>query len=362
MGRILLPRIFVRPLLPPEPIMTARIQPQHMHWQVGRYRERLRSGPGGLGRGQVWVAEREGEQHNLILNQFYDALIPSYGLLGPSQYAVVGTGSTDPSPTQTGLASEVARSNAVPSGESNQAIYISPGVYDIKRVYEFTEAQVGGRNLTEWGFAPVATAGGNLMVRELFRDANGTPVVLSLASDQRLRLIYKYRVTLGPTTPQPVTVNINGVGPRTAQFIVTGRFASGSGGALNLYGVLFVPNQYYGDLVVADYASRGAGGQGGVVLLNSAVPLTYLHSASLGSVGADPTYDPPVGRSRRWGRLYAPGEANMTIVSVVLGTFAYNAPNYWGPTVNLVFDSGQEVTKTNLYKLFVGYWTLTWGP
>ncbi|WP_197715854.1 hypothetical protein [Thermus thermophilus] len=234
-------------------------------------------------------------------------------------------------------------------------------MYDIKRVYEFGEAQVGGRNLTEWGFGPVAAAGGNLMTRELFRDTNGTPVVLTLASDQRLRLIYKYRVTLGPTTPQPVTVNINGVGPRTAQFIVTGKLG-GSGAqsySTSVSGVDFWGGQYYGDLIVADFASRGVGTQGGVMLVNSAMPLTYLHSGQVSSNGPTPTYEPPVGRSRRWSRLYAPDEANMTIVSVVLVTaVGYSS----GPTVNLVFDSGQAITKTNLYKLLIGYWTLTWGP
>lgn len=358
MGRILVPRIVVRHLLPPEPRMSARIQPQHIHWQVGRYREFLRSGPGGLGRGRVWIPEMEGEQHNMILNQFYDSLIPSYGLLGPSQYAVVGTGSTAPDPTQTGLVAEVARSNLVPAGESNQAIYISPGVYDIRRVYEFTDAQVGGKNLTEWGFAPVSTVGGNLMVRELFRDANGTPVVLTLASDQRLRLIYKYRVTSGPTTPQAVTININGIGPRTAQFLVTGRSGGYADTPLTIAGIVFPYSAQGGDLAAADLASRADGNYLKIRFLSYASPLTYLHGSTF-SPGLSPAYGSPVGRSRRWSVLLNTGDYNISIVSVTLGPGLIN--NY-GQTVNLVFDSGQEITKDNLHKLFVGYWTLTWGP
>jgi hypothetical protein len=109
--RIVIPRIVVRPILPPPLEIGARIRPQWLHWQVGRYREKLSFGPGGEGKARIWVPEREGEQHNLILNQFYDTLIPQYGFIGSSQYAAVGTGSTAPDPTQTQLANEIGTSS-----------------------------------------------------------------------------------------------------------------------------------------------------------------------------------------------------------------------------------------------------------
>ncbi len=112
---IVVPRIVVRPLLPPPPQFGARLQPQHLHWQVGRYKERLTSGPGGLGRGKVWVVEREAEQHNLILNQTYDSLMAQYGFL-VGIWAAVGTGSTPPAATQTSLVNEVARTQTDESG------------------------------------------------------------------------------------------------------------------------------------------------------------------------------------------------------------------------------------------------------
>ncbi len=358
MGRILLPRIVVRPLVR-DPHMTVRIQPQHMHWQVGRYKELLRSGPGGLGRGRIWVPEAEGEQHNMILDNFYDNLIPSSGILGPSRYAAVGTGSVAPDPTQTILQNEVARSDLLPSGEVNGAIYISPGVYDIKRVVEFTEAQVGNRNLTEWGFSPSSTSGGSLMTRELFRDANGNPVVITPASDQRLRLIYKYRVTLGPTTPQAVTVNINGLGLRTAKFVVV-RGANCSS-SVSIAGIHFGGTSPFGDLLVAQAAAT-ASTELWLALTSQAAPLTYSQGsyiAGVSNVGV--TYDPPVGRSRRWRRLFGTDAANITIVSAILSFCNFGRIDAFA-TVNLVFDTGQEFTKTNLYKLLVGDWTLTWGP
>jgi hypothetical protein len=270
--RIIVPRIVVRPILPPPLEIGVRIRPQWLHWQVGRYREKLSFGPGGEGKAKVWAPEREGEQHNLILTQFYDSLIPQYGFIGPSQYAAVGTGSTAPDPSQTQLVNEIGtsasprRTNSVPSGESSEIEALAtPGEYNIRRVLEFSEAQVGGLNLTEWGFSPVSSRNGPLMTRELFRDGSGNPIVLTLAADQRLRLIYRYKVTVSPTSPQNVSVNIGGDGPgiRTAKFLLTGRIGNVSRPYL---GVDISPDFSYaarrGDLIIADVFAR-AGTIGG---------------------------------------------------------------------------------------------------
>jgi hypothetical protein len=359
--RIVIPRIVVRPILPPPLEIGARIQPQWLHWQVGRYKERLSFGPGGEGKAKIWVPELEGEQHNLILNQFYDLLIPQYGFIESSQYAAVGTGSTTPDPAQIGLVSEVARSNTVPSGESNAAEYVSPGVYDIKRAYEFAETQVGGRNLTEWGFAPVSTAGGNLMTRELFRDGSGNPTVLTLASDQKLRLIYRYRITLSPTTAQPVTVNIGGDGPgnRTAKFILTGRL----GIDITYAGIGFPSGTTRGDLFICEGLARGThvGSVGRAFATPNAAPLTYSHTvANVGSPTAfrSLSFNSASGRSRSASVLLGTSDWVITIRSVVLA----GAVTGDTPTINLVFDSGQEFTKDNLHKLLIAYWQVTWGP
>jgi hypothetical protein len=331
---------------------------------VGRYRERLSFGPGGKGKADIWVPEREGEQHNLILTQFYDSLIPNHGIINSSRFAAVGTGSTAPDPSQRGLVSEVARSNTVPSGESNAGEYVSPGVYNIRRVYEFTEAQVGGRNLTEWGFSPVSTAGGDLMTRELFRDGSGNPVVLTLASDQRLRLIYRYGVTLSPATAQPVTVNIGGEGPgdRTAQFTLTGRL----GYTTSYAGIYVSSGQIMGDMFLLENFVRGTYviGLGRVFATPNAAPLTYLHSVdNIGSATTpflDLSFESPLGRSRRASVLVGASDWLTTIRSVCIAGGRSGAEHT--PTINLVFDSGQQFTKDNQHKLFVGYWQITWGP
>jgi len=379
--RIVIPRMVVRPILPPPLKIGARIRPQWLEWQVGRYLEKLSFGPGGKGKADIWLPEREGEQHNLILTQFYDSLIPQYGFIGSSQFAAVGTGSTAPDPSQTQLANEIGtstnprRTNSVPTGESNEIEALAtPGEYNIRRVFEFTEAQVGGLNLTEWGFGPTNARNGPLMTRELFRDGSGNPVVLTLDTDQRLRLIYQYKVTVSPTSPQNVFVNIGGDGPgiRTARFLLTGMLTTfntdNSSSLVNYFGIPLSVSQRRGDLIVADALARGgfSGGVGSVGFSSGAAPLTYIHNQqrfTTNNPNKGLTYDSASGRSRRASVLLQTTEHAITIKSVVLnGNLLRSDNTVTSPTVNLVFDSGQEFAKDNLHKLLIAYWQITWGP
>jgi len=380
--RIVIPRIAVRPILPPPLEIGARIRPQWLHWQVGRYREKLSFGPGGQGKTRIWVPEREGEQHNLILTQFYDSLIPQHGFIAPSQFAAVGTGSTAPDPTQTQLVNEIGtsssprRTNFVPSGQSNEIEPLATyGEYNIRRVFEFTEAQVGGLNLTEWGFSFASSRNSPLMTRELFRDGSGNPIVLTLATDQRLRLIYRYKVTVSPTSPQNVSVNIGGEGPgiRTAKFLLTGMFSTRhvhSYREYNYFDILLNSSnssyrQRRGDLLVVDAMVQAHTGHlGGAGLSSNAAPLTYIHTTErlFASITRALSYSPASGRSRNGSVLWGAPEGLMTIKSVTLNGNLSLGADFHCPTANLVFDDGQEFTKDNLHKLLMAYWQVTWRP
>jgi len=365
MGRIIL----VRPLLPPPPKLTARLQPQYLHWQVGRYKERLTSGPGGLGRGKVWAVDREGEQHNLILTQTYDSLIAQYGFLDLVRYAAVGTGSTPPDPSQTGLANEVRRTLNLATGYSYYYIptRIADGVADILAAREFTEAEVGGLNLTEWGFGPrPAGTDARLAVRELFRDGNGNPIVLTLATDQRLRLLYKMRLTVGPVVPQAVSINISGIGVRTGKLVMR-KNASGNFDPFTRWREPQTSDPSYaadfGDIATLDGFVRQSnfGGSGHAIHAVSGVdPATYYNSTAMFNSNFSKTiaYQSYVNNSRQ--RLTQPvvwlsSEANTTIYGIGIGY-------YWYPSPLVLFDSGQQFTKTNLYKLQIDEWSLSWGP
>jgi hypothetical protein len=345
--------ITVRPLLPPPPQFGARLQPQHLHWQVGRYKERITSGPGGLGRGRLWAVDREGEQHNLILNAAYDILIGQGGFLNLHSYAAVGTGNTPPAATQTTLVNEVARTRRNEGGNTSGVYSIiytgNPGVYDIQVTREFSEAEVGNRNLTEWGFSPSGTANATLMCRELFRDGSNTPIVITLASDQRLRLIYKIRVTLGPIQ-QNRSINISGLGNLTGVQ------------KLHRYSYGGVTPNYNIDLILADNWSGGlqvdinvddrpnpnwnygddAYGQGTNLLNKRVAADAYVANSRQRTLPAV---------------LFAASEANFPIARLFINATPFTGANH---ALQFWFDS--PFTKDNLHKLQFDQWTLTWGP
>lgn len=343
-GKVI-PVVLVRPLVPPAPHFRSRLQPQHLHWQLGRYVEDLSFGPGGRGRRKRWVVDKEAEQHNLILTQTYDVLMFGTGGIGwmdLARYAVVGTGSTPPHPSQTGLVSEVSRTNV---DQNNSTDYrtitrLANGVYRISVVREFTEAQVGNRNLTEWGFSPSGTAGGNLMCRELFRDGNGNPIVITPDSDQRLRLIYAFSLTFSPLEA-PASITIDGLGTFTGTAYVRGT----------------VDNE---DAYLLQGVTGGSSTSVKVGTLSAQYTGSYSGSVSVGSSVSLPVnglVDITRGRSTV-PVTFGTSQANTTIYGFVIGFGG--TLTYWG--FLLAFGSGQSFTKTNQYKLTIGPWTLTWGP
>lgn len=355
---ILIPRVAVRPLLPPPPTFSARPQPQHLHWQVGRYTERLTSGPGGLGRGKIWVVEKEAEQHNLILDVAYDNLIPTHGLIALSNYAVVGTGSTPPAATQTTLVNEVARTIRDPSGNTSGTRSItrpSDGVYDIKVERQFDPAQVSGRNLTEWGFSPTSGANAPLMCRELFRDGNGDPIVITLDPDQFLRLIYTYRVVLTPvySNRQPHSITIANLGTFT--------------------GYVWCYGNAQADLYTASASVRGTGIYTG---LHTGRPDGYSGTAY--DVEIYPNVRAIAHASSTMGarqRTLSPVEFGTGLVNDSWATIGLSGSTYTTGggrqyvQLGLVFvlDSPQVITKTSEYKLIIGdatngSWKISWGP
>lgn len=224
LNRIILPRIVLRDRRAPPPKLGVRVRPHHLRYEVGSYREYFRSGPGGLGRGRTWVPMQVVEQHNLVLDNTFDYLMPNYGLLNLAEYAAVGTGSGTPSATDTYLANELTRTNQRPPDSIDSITREADGLYTLQVAREFDESQVGGQNLTEWGFSP--TPSETLMCRELFRDGSGNPIALSIAPDQKLRLIYSYQVQLGPVTPVDATFTAGPISASGKYVLTNGRTSS----------------------------------------------------------------------------------------------------------------------------------------
>ena len=352
-------RIRIRPRVPPRARVGVSYEPQYLHWQVVN--------PDGS------IAQ-EGEQHNLLLNG-YKSLVPTYGFVGQdsfvvkqnlrgkglAEYAVVGTGSTAPDPTQTTLDAEVARTANWTKEDS--VLIVSDGVYDLKYVREFPAGSFNDTPLTEWGFSPSGTPGDPLMSRELFRDAAGNPISVVVSNTQTLRFYYYVRVTLSPNTPQPASVTINGIGTLTGQAFLQRATAGGDypAGPLELANAIAMgltnpttyKTNYYGSYAMATVIQEG--------ILKATLGTAFTsqtYSPSRATKTA--SYNPPGPNSRSTQPIvFSANEAVATIYGFILGM--YETTNYvmTGRYVFLL-DAGQEFTKDNLHTLTVDPITLTW--
>lgn len=345
--KILVPArsLIIRELTPPPPMIHVRQEPHEMFWQI-------------LDRHGRVVQEADCPIHNLVLNQARDQLAAQYGFTQQSAYAVVGQASGTPQPTDTGMTVEIARTNAVPSGESDSVTRVADGVYNVRRVRQFSAARVGNQNLTHWGFSGSGVAGNNLMCLEQFKDGSGNPITLTPDADQNLRLIYISRITVGPVVATAGSVNIANIGTRTGKFIALG---DGS-----IYGGNFPAS----DIGMLDkIASGGAYGYSGNatnwgfwVRPNTFTP-NYNTNTGEQNTGFLKTpsiaaYVP--GSKQRFIEelTFIASEANFTIRAMGLAWQHLSANCAFA--FGFVFDPGQEFAKDNLHELRLTGWGVSW--
>lgn len=333
------PRIIIRELNAPRPTVGVSLQPQEMHWQI-------------LADGRV-IRESEQPLHNLVLNNAKN-LAATYRFSTLNMYAKVGTNSVIPDATQTALGNQVADTNSIPSGESDSVSYVSPGVYDVRRVREFSAAQVGGRNLTEWGWGPVSGIG-NLMSRELFRDGNGNPITLTVGADQNLRLIYKVRINISPApnTPTPASITIANLGTYNGNFWTK----RGDQDSKN------------GDLYAAELAAIGAGatlgsGTSGLWIAGLSANLNTaeqnIHVYRVGDFAL--SYAPYTPDSKKRTTQTATADVsqwNTTLWGLMIGANIIGFDNV--SHAGIVFAFGASFIKDSLHKLIINPWDIvTW--
>ena len=174
--------------------------------------------------GQV---RREGAGPNLITNFGLD----EWGTRGVStgtphyrwwrnQFAV-GTGTGEPDEADTSLDTEVARTSSSGgfSGEEDTVGTRDGTAEEIRsvdtivRVHEFTSAH----NLTEFGFSP--TSGGSLVIRELFRDESGTPIVITVSDGEQLKMTHELTLTSTWAIDTNASFEIDGFGTVTGDAV-----------------------------------------------------------------------------------------------------------------------------------------------
>jgi hypothetical protein len=153
-------------------------------------------------RGQIrWLVKKDGQTiresctySNLILDQGLD-FVASYAFADCFRYCVVGSGTTAPTKTDTGLANELRRTNNYSTAPESNGATLTNNVFKIFRTFIFSahEAQV---TYGEVGFSPIATAGNNLFSKALLKNGEGVPVQVTVGIDETLTVRYELSIEI----------------------------------------------------------------------------------------------------------------------------------------------------------------------
>lgn len=128
-------------------------------------------------------------------------------------YFCIGTGTTEPSATDTQLASRSYTGTcAYASYDSTTYSTVGSDPYYIY-IQRGVQTPLGSLNGTygEIGFSR-ASNGSTLFSKHRLKDENGDPTTISISSTQQLRLKYVVVLCISPSTSTTGTININGLG------------------------------------------------------------------------------------------------------------------------------------------------------
>lgn len=148
-------------------------------------------------------------KNNLILNQGKN-YVAQRSFVENILYCAVGTGTTPPLLTDTGLSNEAARTGDVATEVTTPCETTLVGaVYSLKKTFKFG-VQASPLAIGEIGWSYTATAGANLFSKSLIIDEQGNTTVIVLAPGKYLRVAYTLQITIGPSTSQSGDAGITG--------------------------------------------------------------------------------------------------------------------------------------------------------
>lgn len=177
-----------------------------------------RIGVGVAGRYKVMVVEGGKVVHerpfanNLILNQGKNQWGDGTGSFAYLVRAcAVGTGTSAPAATDTGLQSEAKRTITYYTASGGCGYSDVGNTRTLRRTFDFS-VESGAVNYSELGWSYSDSAGANLFSRTLI--SGGT---VSLTSGQSLRVVYELAITVSPSTSTVESLNVSGwpVAPAT---------------------------------------------------------------------------------------------------------------------------------------------------
>jgi len=153
---------------------------------------------------------------NTVLNVGLDQIATGQSLapgVGALRWINVGTGTSEPAATQTGLDTYLASTNTTYGGmtydySNGDELAGNPAWRSFQRTLEFAIGSCTG-NLTELGLSRTSNA--NYFNRQLFRDDLGDPTVITVLSDEGIRITVKLVVyapmAVGETASADFSIN-----------------------------------------------------------------------------------------------------------------------------------------------------------
>jgi hypothetical protein len=167
--------------------------------------------PTGIVRAVVWSPSkgivRDVTFHNIVLNVGWDNLKSRWNTNMTPRYLYLGTGTTEPRVTDTGLAA-ISQTLAGKLNTSS-ALYANKNGYDAARMeFNYGEGEAQG-TWTELGLA-YGTTYTEPYNRALFRGVDGQPISLTVLSNEYLRVFVELRMYF-PTSQAGGTFAFNGV-------------------------------------------------------------------------------------------------------------------------------------------------------
>lgn len=365
-----LPRVRIRERRPP-PVKVGAALKGWMEWRlVNRQGREVRGGEGPnliLDQGLNQIAETE--------LKYQGSVTPPAGYFPIIGYAAVGTDSSSPTVSDTGLGAELARTNSTFAGDA--ITRPSPGVYRLTRSIEFDYGEANG-NLTEWGFSNTASAGANLFNRALFTDSGGDPDTVTKTDQEKLRLTYTLEVALTPVSMTPGSFTIAGVGTVNGDYTLIGANAPSSASDIRNAPDLHLFSSLARGVITGVTGSSQWPGIASIRVSDSdlsgvsytdAISNTFDSSSNPQTIARDATTFPRdaytsgsftrAGGAWRWDTTYGNLDPIRGFLLGGMPNFSSQPPAYVAYAFAL--DPGDVFSKDDEHTLTVGVPTVTWG-
>lgn len=264
---------------------------------------------------------------------------------GPDTFIIYNT-------NQTGLATEVKRTNTYLTGAPNCQTVTIGNLTTMTRTYDFS-AESGPVGYNEVGFSLTGSAGSNLFSRVKL------PTTVNLIAGQQLRLKYSVQVAISPTTPQtygtsPIIGWAGATG--TLQCMVIPLNVVNTSGGQHFQGLNSVDGKYY--TLYGEPSTGGGGYAQFCISTDASAHGTYGASTGLGGTLDSLTWTLSTYTNGTYFRdrfiTFPVGQANRSDWR----SFGFRDYNSGLAPARFLFDSNQ--TKLSTYTLTLGF-RQTWN-